>query len=156
MRTPSTLLVALALLALCGAGAWGQETKREPHLGYLYPAGGQRGTTFQVFAGGQLLQSVNGVHVSGEGVSARVVEYAAPLRFDGDQARDLRLRLEVLWSARTEEREGGKVDLKRALREAGVGKTQEGEPVKLPDHPFLDGLEEIAHELHPDLFSSDG
>ena len=50
-----------------------------PQLGYAYPAGGQRGTTFTVEVGGQSLQHVDAVRVSGRGVRAAVVEYARPL-----------------------------------------------------------------------------
>jgi hypothetical protein len=144
MTTLSIRLGALLGLVLLGASAWGQENRREPHLGYLYPAGGQRGTTFQVLAGGQLLRTVNAAYVSGEGVSARVVRYARPFNLDGDQARDLRLRLDVFRAARTEEADGKKVNLKKALREAGAGKTNDGDPVELPDHPFLANLEEMS------------
>lgn len=46
-----------------------------PYIGYVYPAGGQSGTTFEVRLGGQGLDGVNAVLVSGSGVTARVVEY---------------------------------------------------------------------------------
>ncbi len=52
MKTSFRLLPAV--MAVCTATAWGQPNQREPHIGYLYPAGGQRGSTFTVFfpAGG--------------------------------------------------------------------------------------------------------
>ncbi len=46
-----------------------------PYIGYAYPAGGQQGTTFPVRLGGQGLDDVRGVLISGPGVQARVVEY---------------------------------------------------------------------------------
>lgn len=45
------------------------------YIGFVYPAGGQQGATFQVTIGGQALDGVNGASVSGTGVQARVVEY---------------------------------------------------------------------------------
>lgn len=45
------------------------------YIGFVYPAGGQQGTTFRVTLGGQKLDGVNGAFVSGPGVSARLVEY---------------------------------------------------------------------------------
>ena len=45
-----------------------------PYIGYVYPAGGQQGTTFQVRLGGQNVDDINQVLVSGKGVSAKVVE----------------------------------------------------------------------------------
>jgi hypothetical protein len=49
--------------------------QRRPHIGYTYPAGGQAGTTFAIKLGGQDLDDVNAVLVTGEGVTARVVDY---------------------------------------------------------------------------------
>ena len=49
--------------------------QKRPYIGYVYPAGGQQGTTFQVKLGGQDLDGVNAVLVTGPGVTARVVEY---------------------------------------------------------------------------------
>jgi hypothetical protein len=50
-----------------------------PHLGYVYPAGGRQGTTFQVVVGGQFLVNVTNAYVSGGGVRAKVIEYNRPL-----------------------------------------------------------------------------
>jgi hypothetical protein len=68
------------VLALCAVTAWGQQIASEPHIGYLYPAGGQTGCVIQVTAGGQFLRGVTGVYISGEGVRASVVQYVRPLR----------------------------------------------------------------------------
>ncbi|HMJ90542.1 MAG TPA: hypothetical protein VK530_12050 [Candidatus Acidoferrum sp.] len=46
-----------------------------PYIGYTYPAGGQQGTTFQIKLGGQGLDDVSDLLVTGSGVSARMVEY---------------------------------------------------------------------------------
>ncbi len=46
-----------------------------PYIGYAYPAGGQQGTIFQVKVGGQQLDDVSEIYVSGTGVTAKVVEY---------------------------------------------------------------------------------
>jgi len=60
-----------AVLAMAPA-AWGQAM---PYIGFVYPAGGRQGTTVQVRLGGQRIDGVDGAIVSGEGVSARLVEY---------------------------------------------------------------------------------
>ena len=49
--------------------------RAEAYIGFVYPAGGQRGTTFPITLGGQSLEGVNRVLVSGSGVHARVIEY---------------------------------------------------------------------------------
>ena len=69
----------LVSLTMCVATAWGQSDTKSPHVGYLYPAGGQQGTVFEITAGGQYLNGVNNVYVSGEGVRASVIQYARPL-----------------------------------------------------------------------------
>ena len=50
-----------------------------PHIGYVYPAGGRQGATFQVVVGGQFLSSVTNVCFSGDGIRATVLEYNRPL-----------------------------------------------------------------------------
>ncbi len=65
--------LAILLAAASPARAQGQ------YIGYGYPAGGQQGTTFPVRLGGQGLADASDVAVSGEGVSARLVDYCRPL-----------------------------------------------------------------------------
>jgi hypothetical protein len=50
-----------------------------PHAGYAYPAGGRQGTTFEITVGGQFLDGVKSVMLSGPGVQATVVDYFKPL-----------------------------------------------------------------------------
>jgi len=49
--------------------------RAQAYIGFVYPAGGQQGTTFQITLGGQQLDDVDRVLVSGTGVCARVLEY---------------------------------------------------------------------------------
>ena len=49
--------------------------QRRPYIGYVYPAGGQQSMTVQIRLGGQDLDDVNTVLVSGTGVTAKVVAY---------------------------------------------------------------------------------
>lgn len=79
--------VRIAILALSGcAGAVAQQVT--PHAAYVYPAGGQRGTTFEAQIGGQFLNNVTGVRVSGEGVHVSVVEATKPI--NAEEARKMR------------------------------------------------------------------
>ncbi len=57
------------------AVATGAQAQQRPYVGFAYPAGGQRGTTFKVTLGGQYLEGVNTAYISGEGATAKVVEY---------------------------------------------------------------------------------
>jgi len=68
-----------------------------PHIGYIYPAGGQRGETFQVTVGGQFLDGVTNAFISGVGVRAQVVEFNKPMpqgQFNQlrDQLRELQAK----------------------------------------------------------------
>jgi hypothetical protein len=54
-----------------------------PHVGYVYPAGAKQGSTIEVKVGGQLLDGVAGVHVSGTGVTAKVTGFTKPITQKG-------------------------------------------------------------------------
>ncbi len=71
---PSALLV-LCLLTATSSPA--QPTS--PRIGYVYPAGGQRGGTFVATIGGQFLDGVTNAFVSGEGIQAIVVDFNKPM-----------------------------------------------------------------------------
>jgi len=154
----SMLFVALTLSVTT---AWGQNV-REPHIGYLYPAGGQQGTVVMITAGGQFLGGVTDVYVSGEGVHASVIQYIKPFRnLQKEQRQLLQRRLQEVRDKRLAELSGK--DLASVVaREKPVQKVPEEsttsdkenaaqtEEVKLPDHPLLFDLEnkslrELAH-----------
>ena len=70
----------LSWLAVLGTVVWlafapAARAQVRPYIGFVYPAGGQQGTTFQIKLGGQGLEDVNRVFVTGLGVTARLVEY---------------------------------------------------------------------------------
>jgi hypothetical protein len=65
-RTVAAFAVALAAAPPAPA------QQREPHIGYLYPAGGRQGTTFEITVGGQYLEGVSAVECSGRGVQVAI------------------------------------------------------------------------------------
>ncbi len=67
----------ILLLTTLAAALHAQQTT--PHAGYVYPAGGRLGDTVEVVVGGQFLDGVNGVIISGGGVHATIAEYEKPL-----------------------------------------------------------------------------
>jgi hypothetical protein len=74
MRLFSQLVAAVCLtVAPCVHG------QNMPRLGYVYPAGGRQGSSFQIVVGGQFLESVTNVSFSGAGIQARVVEFNKPM-----------------------------------------------------------------------------
>jgi hypothetical protein len=94
----------LAAAALFATSAWGQANQRTPRIGYVYPAGGERGSTVEVIVGGQFLRGVTDVYVSGEGTHASVIKDYQPLRnLTPEQRQELRRRLEELRDKRLAE-----------------------------------------------------
>jgi len=88
------LRVALfaAVLLVTASGARAQEFVS--NIGYVYPAGGARGDSFEVTVGGQFLKGVTDVYFSGKGVTAKIVEYIKPL--SKKQIMDLRKKFNML------------------------------------------------------------
>jgi len=72
-------VVGLAGMLAVASSSPAQTRQTGPYIGFVYPAGGQQGTTFQVKLGGQGLDDVDQVLVTGTGVSAKVVEYCRKL-----------------------------------------------------------------------------
>ncbi len=73
-----------------------------PHAGYVYPAGGRLGSTFQIVVGGQYLAGVSNAYITGDGVEARVMEYNRPL--NQKEFTDLRDELRILQDKRAANR----------------------------------------------------
>lgn len=69
--------------------------RAQSYIGFVYPAGGQQGTTFQITIGGQGLEGVDRVYVTGADVKARVVEYnkkmnPQEMQLLGEQLREIK------------------------------------------------------------------
>ena len=84
------------MFAISAASAHAQT--RAPRIGYVYPAGVKRGTTATVTLGGQFLDGAASVHVTGEGVTAKVAEYVKPIT--QGQANKLKEQLKELTDRR--------------------------------------------------------
>jgi hypothetical protein len=78
----------------CAATAFAQQQQVPPHIGFVYPAGGRQGTTFEVTLGGQNVGGAYEVYLSGAGVQATVAQYAKPLT--PAQANTLREQMQQL------------------------------------------------------------
>jgi len=69
---PHLYLVGLTVLY---CGTVNAQTLQEARVGYVYPAGGQAGTIFEVAVGGRGLAKVEAIQISGIGVEAEFVEH---------------------------------------------------------------------------------
>lgn len=110
-RGTAWLWVAL-LLAVPAARA-----QRDPHIGYIYPAGGRSGATVEVTIGGQYLNGVTNVVLSGAGVRASSFKYVKPLK--QNERNELNKKLREIQKKRQQQakKKGGK-----AWGGAGLGK----------------------------------
>ncbi len=86
-----SVILFLAVVLISGFPAMAQ---REPHIGYIYPAGGQQGTTLEVKIGGQYLDGVSEAYISDTGIEAAVITHTKPLT--QKQANELRTKLREL------------------------------------------------------------
>jgi hypothetical protein len=150
-------------LVVCVSTAHGQIKNNEPHIGYLYPSGGQQGTVITITAGGQLLKGVTNVYISGKGVHGSVVKYIRPTRnIQREQRELLQEHMKEIRDQRLSEMSGGSSNSYIHARRLSENKAKEKaeaakkdgddkkEEVKLPDHPLLFGMEdksirELAH-----------
>jgi ribosomal protein L40E len=92
-------ILGLAILVAGASSAWAQSQ----YIGFVYPAGGQQGTTFPIRLGGQGLRNASDLVVSGEGVTCRLVDYYRvydnqELALLNQQLGDLRRRKDALIS----------------------------------------------------------
>ncbi len=91
---PSRGYAVLGLALLAAAPAAQAQQQRNLHIGYVYPAGGRQGGTFEAVIGGQFLTGVNSVEVSGGGVEAKIVELIQPI--SGKELNELRIKIDEL------------------------------------------------------------
>ncbi len=143
------LLTALAVFAAPAPDQAAPKKAKDPHVGYVYPAGGERGATFRMYVGGQYLRGVNQVLVSGEGVRGQVLHHYRPLgNLDAPQRREIIKRLRETWEARVKELpEAERKEVSRAaalqLFPGKPAKGQEEQAVEIPDHPLLNNIPEM-------------
>lgn len=74
---PNTLFLLVDIMLGTATSTVAQQDS--PHVGYVYPAGGQQGTTFEVLVGGKHLDGAATALVSGHGIQTEVVDYIRPL-----------------------------------------------------------------------------
>lgn len=84
-------MIGLALLAVTSAA---QAQQRSAHIGYVYPAGGRQGATFEAVIAGQFLTAVDDIVVSGGGVEVDFVEFIKPIA--GKELNELRILVDEL------------------------------------------------------------
>jgi len=79
----SRLLAPAAVVALgicCPLATAGEAPKKDydPYIMYVFPAGGQRGTTVEIMARGRGLEGTSEVRISGQGVTGKILAIEEP------------------------------------------------------------------------------
>jgi len=118
--------------------AFSQISRREPYVGYVYPAGACQGNSVSVILGGQNLRGARIMHISGYGIQGRITDYAPALNRKQlqDVGQHLRYWMRVRWA------EIMAPNYLPRLRESATQKKEE--LPRLPDHPWLRGLEKMS------------
>src|SRR5690348_5199574 len=79
VRASSRRLLRFARLAFAAIPLITFAQQNTPRIGYVFPAGGKVGSSFQVTVGGQFLDGVTNVFFSGDHVRATVIEHTKPI-----------------------------------------------------------------------------
>jgi hypothetical protein len=126
----------LILLSLFTAGLRGESDNRQPHLGYIYPAGGRTGTTFKITAGGEFLRDAKLIHITGTGVKATVVQYVRAMT--RKELGELRRRVTDIRRSRSP----FAGQFRPRLND--INKPADNEVIVLPDNPLLEDLNDMT------------
>ncbi len=141
MRAAWLLVVVWAAAVLWLAApekAFSQISRREPYIGYVYPAGARQNSSVSVTFGGQNLRGARMLHITGNGIQGRITDYAPALNRKQliDVGQHLRYWMRVRWA---EIMAPGAVQ-----RWMGEAAERKEDLPKLPDHPWLQGLEKMS------------
>lgn len=133
--------LAATFAALVGAAGAQQ---KDAYIAYVYPAGGQAGTTFRVTVAGQFLKGADMAIVSGSGVRASVADYvgaSGPLSSVQEEA--LKQRIDALIKAKSApQASAGSAQTAGPASSAAANPADAAAEAALPDIPELDGLEQ--------------
>jgi hypothetical protein len=116
-------ILPLATLLVLVAPLWSQPSS--PHIGFVFPAGGRQGSTFEAKLAGQYLDGTTRVEVSGAGVEVKILGQTRPMTMK--EKGDLRRRIETLQKKKpqtdSDRKEIAEIRQKLAEAEAAVPPT---------------------------------
>lgn len=94
MRHPTALLPFALLSLLAAATHAPAQQGKSFSIGYVYPAGARIGTTSEHVIAGQFLGAATNIHVSGGGVTVKVVDFIHPIT--GRELNEIRIKVDEL------------------------------------------------------------
>ena len=159
---PASSLI-FSLLSFCLLSSVFAQGVRDPHIGYVFPAGAKTATTTEVLIGGQNLRDTSQVVISGPGMSARVLKVYKPVRnFDKDQRAELDRRIAARRAVLAGKSEppapkpaadvpkppvnvakaaaSAPADATKSAKKSATKPAADGEPLVMPEHVMLDRL----------------
>lgn len=150
--TRATVLLAILAVMLVPLSAQAQRRNQEARIGYLLPAGGQQGTTFEVLVvGTRIISQTTDAIISGDGVDVKIIKVYKPIRpVNGTQRKLIREKI-----TQAMQQLDGKVPLppKRSAGKKRSKSSAKNSPKKspkippknpdeeeIPSHPLIDKL----------------
>ncbi len=142
------------MIVLCTSIVQAASNEREPHIGYLYPAGGQQGAHLKITVGGQFIKDANEVYITGNGVHGSVIQYIGRVRpLNGEQRKELQRQLNDLRKKQQPGKQNNRPAAKDINKPDDVNKLPDANkaevnepPVALPDHPLLRNLDKLTQK----------
>lgn len=114
--------LAIASLLLTASELSAQVAAKLPHVGYVFPGGGCRGTTFDVVVGGENIKEVTEAYVSGGGIKAKIVGWYRPMTQGEYVALNQKIRFKI---EELEKKNGaGSVTREQVIKMLGVTEEQ--------------------------------
>lgn len=141
-------LIGLAI-SLATQFSSAQNTTKAPHIGYAYPAGGERGTSFEITIGGRYLGGAKKALVTGKGIEVEVLghfgnyqrRYKSYLRDLSKKARILN-RDESFQNASPDERASAFQEMVASVETVMQGNRE----FTVPDHPYFTRVANLSPE----------
>jgi len=173
--SPSRWSWPCAVVVLLAAASELFAQGRLPHIGYVFPGGGERGKTIDVIVGGENIKEVTDAYISGGGIKTRIVKWYRPMT-QGEYV-GLSMKIQNTLEELEKVRGKGKVTWEEARKVAGVTDEQlkemeiyrkrEADPKRQPNPQIAEELTvqiEIAQDaklgdrelrlIHPNAMSN--
>lgn len=154
--------LAIATLLAFASELPAQSASDDPHVGYVYPGGGCRGTSFDVVVGGQFIKGVTEAFISGGGIKTKIVKWYRPMT----QGEYVGLSQKIRFKQEELEKKNGAGSVTREqvikmlgitddqLKEMEIYRMREADPKRQPNPQIAEELT-VRIEIAPDATFGD-
>lgn len=149
--------LTIAFLLAAASDLSAQVASKYPHVGYVYPGGGCRGTTFEVIVGGENIKGATEAFISGGGIKTKVLGWYRPMT----QGEYVGLSLKINFKLEELEKKNGKGSVTREqvikmlgitdeqLKEMEIYRQREADPKRQPNPQIAEELR-VQIQIDPD------